>query len=199
MQLRTVLAVLVVLALVVSLLALVGCGNKKAADTGAGPAAGAEGADGSGAPAAGGAKPAAAQPGAGPAGGPPGASPAGGPPGARPAGGPPGARPVGGPPGGGPPGGGPPGAAVGGGNAGALVEEALNLKRIGQLDDAVAKFREALAADPKSEPAHYGLAWTLALQGKKAEAAAEFQTVVQTSTNPTHKNEASQALKRSGG
>lgn len=210
MQLRTVLAMLVMVALVVGVLALVGCGKKQEADTGTGPAAGADdaaGADGgaAGGPPAGG-PPGGGPPGAGgpPSGGPPGGPPAGGPPGAPPgaggpAGGPPGAPPGAGGPAGGPPSGGPPGAAVGGGDATALVDEAINLKRVGQLEDAAAKFREALKADPESEAAHYGLAWTLALQGKRAEAAAEFQKVVQITTNPTHKHEAQNALKRLGG
>ena len=75
----------------------------------------------------------------------------------------------------------------------------MNLKRMGQSDEAVAKFREALTADPKHEAALYGLAWTLAGQGKKAEAAGYFQQVVQVTTNPTHKDEAKKALQRLGG
>ncbi len=75
----------------------------------------------------------------------------------------------------------------------------MNFKRMGQSDEAVAKFREALAADSKNEDALYGLAWALANQGKKAEAAGYFQQVVEITKNPTREKEAQDALKRIGG
>jgi Tfp pilus assembly protein PilF len=74
----------------------------------------------------------------------------------------------------------------------------MNAKATGQLDQAAGSFRKAVAADPKNEAAHYDLAWTLALQGKKPEAVTEFQTVLTLSPNPTHQKEAKAALKRLG-
>jgi len=75
----------------------------------------------------------------------------------------------------------------------------MNLKALGRLDDAAAKFREAIEADANNEPAHYGLAWVLALQRKRSEAAAEFRKVLELTQNPTHKKEATNALQRLGG
>jgi Tfp pilus assembly protein PilF len=76
----------------------------------------------------------------------------------------------------------------------------MHLKNMGgHLAEAEAKFREAIAADASCEPAHYGLAWVLALERKTAEASAEFQTVLGMTKNPTHKQEATKALKRLGG
>lgn len=75
----------------------------------------------------------------------------------------------------------------------------MDLKATGRLSDAEAKFREAIEADQSNEKAHWGLAWTLALQGKKTEAIAEFQTVLGMTKNPTYKDQATKAIKRLGG
>jgi len=72
-------------------------------------------------------------------------------------------------------------------------------KGAGNMDEAAAKFNEALQIDPSNEDAHWGLAWVLAMQGKKTEAVAEFQKVVPTTTNAQRKNLGEAAIKRLGG
>jgi Tfp pilus assembly protein PilF len=75
----------------------------------------------------------------------------------------------------------------------------MNAKGMGQLDQAEAAFKKAVAADPNNEKAHYDLAWVLALEGKKGDAKTEFQTVLSLTKDPTHKDEATRAIKRLGG
>lgn len=101
--------------------------------------------------------------------------------------------------GGGPPapGGAGPAAAGGApGGASPLVKEAITLKDLGQLDAAAAKCREALQSEPNNEDAHWVLAWVLAQQRKKAEARAEFQTVLQSTQDARRKRLATEAVAR---
>lgn len=72
-------------------------------------------------------------------------------------------------------------------------------KGAGKMDEAAAKFREALQTDPNNEDAHWGLAWVLAMQGKKQEAIAEFQQVVGSTGDARRKQMGQDALKRLGG
>ncbi len=105
--------------------------------------------------------------------------PAGGPPGAPGAGGPPGAP---GAAAGGPPAPAVPAAAPGGakpgGDAKASVKAGMKAKGAGKMEEAAAKFNEALQIDPNSEDANWGLAWVLAMQGKKAEAIKYYERVL---------------------
>ena len=181
MRTYKVLVAVVILALLLAV--LVGCGKKKGPDTGkTGEAGGttAPGAEGAGG-APGAAPPGAAGPGMAPTGPPmPGGS--GGAPG--------GAGAMGGAP------------AMGGGGAAqdpaALVEEGMDSKQAGDLEGARSAFEDALAADPANEDAQWGLAWTLAQQGNKAEAIAGLQKVAAATQDAKRKSEAQKAIKRLG-
>lgn len=74
----------------------------------------------------------------------------------------------------------------------------MKAKGAGKMEEAAAKFREALQIDPNNEDANWGLAWVLAMQGKKQEAATYMQKVVSTTTNAKRKSLGQAALKRLG-
>jgi len=195
-------------AVIVLLLALVlvvvwGCGKKKA-DTGEAGTPGA--AEGEGSPLAG----------EGPTGGPGGmAGPGAGPPGAGMAPGAPGrgAGPAGmgmapGAPGRGAgpagmgmaPGGlgtGPPAASTGPAvTVDELIEQGIEDKNAGRLEDAEMKLRAAVLEEESNEDAHWALAWTLALAKKKSEAIAEFKKVLELTADAERTSEAKAAIRR---
>jgi tetratricopeptide (TPR) repeat protein len=74
----------------------------------------------------------------------------------------------------------------------------MDFKGKSQLDQAETSFQKAVTADPNNVKAHYDLAWTLALEGKKPEAITEFKAVLGLTPDPTQKKEATAALKRLG-
>ncbi len=79
-----------------------------------------------------------------------------------------------------------------------LCEQGLALKRAGDLERAVAAFEQALALDPNSVQAHWGLAWVLAARGRREEAVREFRLVVDLSPDDDLVAEATAALRRLG-
>ena len=183
-------------AVIVLLLALVlvlvwGCGQKKKSDTSKTGTVGAAGGEGGAPPVAQGAPP---RPGGMPApgGGPPGAGMVPGPPGRG--GGPPGMGMGGGMPG---PGAGPPAASTGPAvTVDELVEQGIEDKDAGHLEDAEMKLRAAVLEEENNEDAHWALAWTLALAKKKSEAIKEFEKVLELTTDPKRQSEAKAAIKR---
>ena len=180
-------------AVVVLLLALVlvivwGCGKKKADTDEAGTPGVAEG-EGGALPAGEGAPPR------------PGGMPV-------PGGGPPGAGMVPGPPG---RGGAPPGMGMGPGGLGAgppaaptgpavtvdeLVEQGIEDKNAGRLEDAEMKLHAAVLEEEGNEDAHWALAWTLAAAEKKSEAIAEFKKVLDLTADAKRTSEAKAAIRR---
>jgi tetratricopeptide (TPR) repeat protein len=68
--------------------------------------------------------------------------------------------------------------ARGGGNAGQLTQEGWQLWQARQWDEAAAKFRQALKADPKEVNAWNGLGWASLNSGKRPEAEKAFQSCV---------------------
>jgi Tfp pilus assembly protein PilF len=74
----------------------------------------------------------------------------------------------------------------------------MTAKNSGQMEDAAAKFREALQIDPSNEDANWGLAWVLAMQGKKSDAATYMKKVVASTSNAQRKALGQAALKRLG-
>ena len=139
-------------------------------------------------------------------GGPPGASMAPGPPGRG--AGPPGAGMTPGPPG---RGGAPPGMGMGAGGPGAgppaaptgpavtvdeLVEQGIEDKNAGRLEDAEMKLRAAVLEEEGNEDAHWALAWTLAAAENKSEAIAEFEKVLELTADAKRTSEAKAAIRR---
>jgi Tol biopolymer transport system component len=80
--------------------------------------------------------------------------------------------------------------------AAALVEKAAVAKRENRLAEAEKLLRQALGLDPKNVQAHWLLAWILAGQDQKAQAAEEFRKVIELATDEKMKREAQQALDR---
>lgn len=174
-------------AVVVLLLALVlvivwGCGKKKAETGEAGAPGIAEGE------------------GAGPAGGPGGMpGPGAGPPGPGMGAGPPGrgAAPPGMGMGAGGPGAGPPAAPTGPAvTVDELVEQGIEDKNAGRLEDAEMKLHAAVLEEEGNEDAHWALAWTLAAAEKKSEAIAEFEKVLELTADAKRTSEAKAAIRR---
>ena len=81
-------------------------------------------------------------------------------------------------------------------DAGQHYQKGLELKRAGNLTEAAAELRAALAADPKHVKAHYALAWVLLDQKDKPGAQAEFRKVVELAPNSEEAKEAQKALDR---
>ncbi len=84
------------------------------------------------------------------------------------------------------------------GEAADLAQRALALKRAGQLAASAAVYRRAIGLDSALVDAHWGLAWVLAAQGRKAEAATEFRQVLALAREGPLAQEAASALKRLG-
>jgi tetratricopeptide (TPR) repeat protein len=59
------------------------------------------------------------------------------------------------------------------------IREGWVLKAAGKLDDAEAKFRKAISANPESVEAYYGLALTLKLQGRRQDSIKSFERVIE--------------------
>jgi len=119
------------------------------------------------------------------------------------------------PPGEGPPAGMPPGEMPGGeapgmmggepaagGDAAAMVSEAMQAKHAGNYAEARTRFEAAVAADPSSLDAHWGLAWIYAemydagAADMKDRAIAEFNQVLQLGATGDMADEANAALAR---
>ena len=180
-------------AVVVLLLALVlvivwGCGKKKA-DTGEAGTPGVAEGEGGALPAGEGAPP---RPGGmpGPGGGAPGAGMVPGAPGRG--GAPPGMGMGAGGPGAGPPAA-PTGPAV---TVDELVEQGIEDKNAGRLEDAEMKLRAAVLEEEGNEDAHWALAWTLAAAEKKSEAIAEFEKVLELTRDAKRTSDAKAAIQR---
>ena len=181
MNLRKTAVVVLLLALV--LVVVWGCGKKKA-DTGEAGTTGVAEGEGGG--------PAGAQPGGmmGPGAGPPGAGMAPGPPGR-------GAGPPGMGMGAGGPGAGPPAAPTGPAvTVDELVEQGIEDKNAGRLEDAEMKLRAAVLEEEGNEDAHWALAWTLAAAEKKSEAIAEFEKVLELTDDAKRTSDAKAAIRR---
>jgi tetratricopeptide (TPR) repeat protein len=80
----------------------------------------------------------------------------------------------------------------------ALCDRALALKRARDLVGAAGAYQEAIALDPRSIQAHWGLAWVLASGGRRDEAIREFQQVLRLAEDDDIASEARAALKRLG-
>ncbi len=180
MNLRKTAVVVLLLALV--LVVVWGCGKKKA-DTGeAGTPGVAEGEGPTGVP-GGMPGPGAGSPGAGMAPGAPGRG--AGPPGMGMAPGMPGA------------GAGPPAAPTGPAvTVDELVEQGIEDKNAGRLEDAEMKLHAAVLEEEGNEDAHWALAWTLAAAEKKSEAIAEFEKVLELTADAKRTSEAKAAIRR---
>jgi len=109
------------------------------------------------------------------------------------------------------PGAGPPGAGMGPGMPGAgppaaptgpavtvdeLVEQGIEDKNAGRLEDAEMKLRAAVLEEEGNEDAHWALAWTLAAAEKKSEAIAEFEKVLELTADTKRTSEAKAAIRR---
>jgi len=82
------------------------------------------------------------------------------------------------------PGAGPPAASTGPAvTVDELVQQGIEDKNAGRLDDAEMKLRAAVLEEPNNEDAHWALAWTLAQAKKKAEAITEFNKVLELTTD----------------
>ncbi len=79
-----------------------------------------------------------------------------------------------------------------------LCDQGRELKNAGELEASVAAYRQAIALDPASADAHYGLAWVQRKQGLDDAAAAEFGMALVLSDDPTILEEAAGALERMG-
>ncbi len=86
--------------------------------------------------------------------------------------------------------------AGGGANASGLVEEGMDAKRAGNYQVALEKFEAAVAADPSSVDAHWGLAWVAAELGNTDQAVTEFQKVIDLGASQDRAQEAQDALDR---
>ncbi len=82
--------------------------------------------------------------------------------------------------------------------AAGLSQRALALKHAGQPEASAAVYRRAIGLDPSYADAHWGLAWVLAGQGRKAEAAEEFRQVLALVKGGSRAREAAAALARLG-
>ena len=182
MNLRKTAVVVLLLALV--LVTVWGCGKKKADTDEAGAAGVAEG-EGEPLTAGQGAPP-------GPGGGAPGMGMTPGPPGRG--GAPPGMGMGPGMPGAGA---GPPAAPTGPAvTVDELVEQGIEDKNAGRLEDAEMKLRAAALEEEGNEDAHWALAWTLAAAEDKSEAIAEFEKVLELTDDAKRTSEAKAAIRR---
>jgi hypothetical protein len=82
------------------------------------------------------------------------------------------------------------------GGPAALVAAGMAQKAAGHLDAAAAKLNRALQLDPNNCDAHWGLAWVLVDQGKKADAKSHFQKVIELNADPKKTSGAREALAR---
>ena len=78
----------------------------------------------------------------------------------------------------------------------AELQAALAEKRVGRLKDAEKRLLRLLRLDPGNVEAHRALGWTLADQGRKAEAAEQFRKVIEFTQDAAVKDEAGKALER---
>ena len=78
----------------------------------------------------------------------------------------------------------------------ALMAAGMAAKKAGNLEEAAAKFMEAVKAAPDNAEAHWGLAWVLSAQDKKTAAIQEFQAVTRLTTNAEMRKGAEEAIAR---
>jgi tetratricopeptide (TPR) repeat protein len=78
----------------------------------------------------------------------------------------------------------------------ALLQEAVVLKRNGEFAEAVQKLQYALKLDDQNPEIHRVLGWTLAELNRKAEAVAEFRTVLELNPGPDVRAEVEAALRK---
>jgi hypothetical protein len=78
----------------------------------------------------------------------------------------------------------------------ALLEQAVALKRDGNLADAAARLEQALKLDDTNAEVHRVLAWVLVDLDRKTDAVAEFHKVLELSPAPEVRTEVETALKR---
>ncbi len=81
-------------------------------------------------------------------------------------------------------------------DAAILVAEGMAAKRVGKLDEAASKLQQAVARDPNSVDAHWGLAWVLASQEKNQKAIAQFEQVLELTDDQEKVREAKAAIER---
>ncbi len=99
--------------------------------------------------------------------------------------------------GGGMPGAGPPAAPTGPAvTVDELVEQGIEDKNAGRLEDAEMKLHAAVLEEEGNEDAHWALAWTLAAAEKKSEAIAEFEKVLELTADAKRTSEARAAIRR---
>jgi len=77
-----------------------------------------------------------------------------------------------------------------------LVEQGIEDKDAGRLEDAEMKLRAAVLEEDGNEDAHWALAWTLAAAKKKSEAIAEFEKVLELTSDANRTSEAKAAIQR---
>jgi len=77
-----------------------------------------------------------------------------------------------------------------------LVEQGIEDKNAGRLDDAEMKLRAAVLEEEGNEDAHWVLAWTLAAAEKNSEAIAEFEKVLELTADAKRTSEAKAAIQR---
>ena len=77
-----------------------------------------------------------------------------------------------------------------------LVEQGIEDKNAGRLEDAEMKLRAAVLEEEGNEDAHWALAWTLAAAEKKSDAIAEFEKVLELTADAKRTSEARAAIRR---
>ena len=77
-----------------------------------------------------------------------------------------------------------------------LVEQGIEDKNAGRLEDAEMKLLAAVLEEAGNEDAHWALAWTLAAAEKKSEAIAEFEKVLELTADAKRTSEAKAAIQR---
>ncbi len=77
-----------------------------------------------------------------------------------------------------------------------LVEQGVEDKNAGRLEDAEKKLHAAVLEEDGNEDAHWALAWTLAAAEKKSEAIAEFEKVLELTADAKRTSEAKAAIQR---
>jgi len=77
-----------------------------------------------------------------------------------------------------------------------MIDQAMDDKDAGRLEHAEAKFRAAVAQEEDNEDAQWGLAWTLVLAGKNAEAIEEFNKVIEMTDDAARISEANATIDR---
>ena len=77
-----------------------------------------------------------------------------------------------------------------------LVEQGIEDKNAGRLEDAEMKLRAAVLEEEGNEDAHWALAWTLAAAEEKSEAIAEFEKVLELTADAKRTSEAKAAIRR---